>query len=65
MIDETSWFCLATSRITISDGVWHGKSMVCGGWLDRAFFSFTLLGAALVVFLWHEVTGSGCTKALG
>lgn len=58
MIDETSCFYLATSRITISDGVWHGKRVVCGSWLDHAFFSFTSLGAALVAFLWHEVTGS-------
>lgn len=58
-------FCLATSRITISDGVWHGKRVVCGSWLDHAFFNFTSLDAALVAFLWHGVTGSGCTTALG
>lgn len=58
-------FSLATSRITISDGVWYGKRVVCGSWLDHAFFSFTSLDAALVAFLWHGVTGSGCTTALG
>lgn len=49
MMDETSCFCLVTSRITIIDGVWHGKSVVCGSWLDHAFFSFML-----VQLWWHS-----------
>lgn len=67
MIDETFSVCLVRNRLAICDLVWNGKRRVCGCWLDHALFNFTSfhLGAALVAFLQHGVTGSGCITALG
>lgn len=63
MRDETCCFCLARSRLAVSDWVWHVKRRVCGSRLDHALFSFTSLrlGAALVAFLQH----GSYTTALG